>query len=332
MTRRRGGRRGSTTRSGRITWLRASEARAKKSVRASGDRAGGGVERGRRRRGQRTRSQPERDRTRGRQAQRPEIVRGAAFTLSLLAGALLAGPVVGALQAWWAHESIELSAISVQGNRRLTPASVAAATGVAKGSAFEAVSGEEVESALLAHPWIRSAEALPLPTGRLLVRIGEREPRAALYWEDAPEKSARWRVVDASGVPFAPAEPRDIASLPHLRAARSAAQQGPANRQLARGVALLESLSQLAAGGGEASAAALSGAELSLPDPESSRGWVLRMGEPQRQVILGESGLDQRLEQLALLLETGPEELEAAREIDLRFADRAVLRSSSTFR
>jgi len=254
-----------------------------------------------------------------------------AFALSLVAGALLAGPVVGALQAWWAPEPIEMSTISVQGHQRLAPGRVAAATGIARGSALETVRSEAVESALLSHPWIRSAQALPLPTGRLLVKIGEREPRAALYWEDAPEQSARWRVVDASGMPFAPAEPQDIATLPHLRSSSAAAPSGQESLELARGVAVLESLAQLAAGR-ETRAAWLSGAELSLPDAESSRGWVLHMREPQREVILGEGRLERRLERLALLVDARPEEFEAAREIDLRFAGRAVLRSISTSR
>ncbi|MBW2272051.1 MAG: FtsQ-type POTRA domain-containing protein [Deltaproteobacteria bacterium] len=333
MARERRTRRGSASRSSPVTWVRAPKARAEKSVRSAGDRAWQRSKRGEQRRGERARSHLDRIRSRSgrRSLDHLRFVLGGAFACSLAAGAWLAMPVVAALESGWVSEPFLLDAISVQGNHRLEASSVAVATGVAKGSPFEDVRSEAVEAALLAHPWIRSAEALRLPTGRLLVKIDEHEPRAALRLQNAPRDNARWRLVDASGVPFAPAEPGDVATLPHLRGTSTIAQSGQESPELARGVAVLESLSRLAARAGE-DAAGLAGAELALPEANSSRGWVLHMGDPQREVILGESGLDQRLEHLALLLDAEPEALGAAREIDLRFADRAVLRSTSTSR
>jgi cell division septal protein FtsQ len=212
---------------------------------------------------------------------------------------------------------------------------VALAAGVAKGSSAPEIDPRAVEDRLASHPWIRSAQAAVLPSGELLVQIEERQPRAVVR---AGSEEA-WRLVDTWGAPFAPAEPDPAASLPRLRSHRQLAGDRE-HGTLARALTLLDELPpsvlrKLAPAAGEASEEAggwPSGLELHLPEPGSHRGWVLRVARPRLEVILGREAVELRLRRLARLLESGLREVRRARSIDLRFADRAVMRAASVSR
>jgi len=58
-------------------------------------------------------------------------------------------------------------------------------------------------------------------------------------------------------------------------------------------------------------------------DPE---GFALQLADPRARVVLGREDLDARLDDLAQLLSARPDAVAAAEQIDLRFADQAVLR------
>ncbi|MFT5695686.1 MAG: hypothetical protein ACI9QQ_001665, partial [Myxococcota bacterium] len=70
--------------------------------------------------------------------------------------------------------------------------------------------------------------------------------------------------------------------------------------------------------------------EIELPSKGAGRGWVLHSQTLPRTVILGEDELEPRLAKLAMLLGTDLPSTRGAEEIDLRFANQAVLRSRSS--
>ena len=264
-------------------------------------------------------------------------LRSAACGLLGLAAGFLAGP--SALQAgfgcWKGHPS-QIESISVSGHARLPARDVAEATGVARGSSVAEVDARAVEKRLALHPWIRSAVAAVLPSGGLLVEIEEREPRAVV--RSGSQK--QWQLVDVWGVPFAPAEPRHAATLPRLRSHPELAGNLE-HEVLARTLAILDELPPGALRKLSPAVAEISeeaggwplGLELHLPAPGSHRGWVLRAAAPQVEVILGQEGIELRLERLAQLLDSELlREVRRAESIDLRFADRAVMRAASVSR
>jgi cell division septal protein FtsQ len=229
----------------------------------------------------------------------------------LLLGTLFALAALHSPLQWWIQGPLRLESIEVQGGQRLTPAEVAAATGIEKGALLETVAVEAVAERLSEHPWILSARALLLPSGRLLVRVQERVPRAALWSEDS------WRWVDESGTPFAKTEALETRAMPRIRSARALAT-GQASPQLARAVALTLALPQHGIRGP---------ADLRLPEEGSAEGWVLRARDGELEAVLGAERLEERIEELALLLASNLEVTQGSKRIDLRFEDRAILRA-----
>jgi hypothetical protein len=207
---------------------------------------------------------------------------------------------------------------------------VALATGVTPGSPLASVDSQAVERRLTSHLWIRSARATALPTGALLVEIEERQPLAVVR----SGSEEHWYLLDASAVPFAPADPELAAVLPRLHSSQALAM-GNRHEVLARALDIVRDLPVDALSertGAPASPSGSSwpeGLELQLPVPDSTEGWVLRSRHPATHVILGEEGLEQRVERLEQLLASDLPELRGAETIDLRFADRAVLRTTS---
>lgn len=248
----------------------------------------------------------------------------AAFGTSLAIGALAGTPLIRA--AIGAESSPSLVAISVLGNERLSAEEVADATAVLRGQALESLNADEVVTNLESHPWIRSAEAVSLPTGRLVVRIQERQPLAALL--DAGE--AGWRWVDAAGVPFAPTADVEAEAMPKLFSKRAFAT-GETSALLAEAVKLALEVPRRGLP---------SPARLELPDSgdtassgnevNDSKGWVLRtrQGSHSLEAVLGRGAeLPARLDRLAWLLASDLDETRAAAVVDLRFEDQAVLQA-----
>jgi hypothetical protein len=218
---------------------------------------------------------------------------------SLLAGAWLAG-------SWVADARLE--SLSVQGAGHLSAREIAGAAGLEPGTGFGEMDRSALVARLVEHTWIEEARALPLPSGRLLLAVVEREPVAILA---GPEE----RAVDATGTPFAPAPAEGTGALPRLVAAEVLPSGEPAPG-LAEAVALARRLP-----------------EHGLPEPqeigiaagEDPEGLSLRLPDLAPRVVLGWDGLEEKLDDLARLLEAGLPELATATRIDLRFRGQAVL-------
>jgi cell division septal protein FtsQ len=261
---------------------------------------------------------------------RDRWIAGLAFATSVAVGALFGWPALDAAGLLGDGTPEHIERIWVQGNRLLSSRDVAAATGVEPGQRGADVQVEAVSARLRAHPWIRDARVMRLPTGKLLVAVEEREPVALLAAEQSAGPQAVWRLVDEAGTPFdrTDGEPaRRLAAdttraWPRLRGGESLAD-GEAHTELTAALALSRRLD-------DARLAPLLGGdpiELHLPRDGDPEGWVLDPGPGRPRVILGRDQLAQRIDRLEALLLSQLDELRGAVEIDLRFADRAVLRS-----
>ena len=239
----------------------------------------------------------------------------AAVVVSLAVGALFGSPLVAAARSWIAGEPVLLETISVRGSDRLPLSEVAQATGLSPGAALDSVDPRDIERQLTAHPWITEATALRLPTGRLLLRVIERVPHAVVSIAKGGDPFA----VDESGTPFALAEKRDLSTLPRLIATGTFEKDQP-DARLARAISLANRMPAF---------------DLPMPlelfiaaenDPE---GFTMRLPNLNPRVVVGRSDFDTRLAKLARLLEANPAEVASAEQLDLRFADQAVLRGTS---
>ena len=227
-------------------------------------------------------------------------------------GGALAGPHAAAeLRRLARGESMRLEAIAVLGARRLSAAEVARATRLAPGTPLVAVDVAAVEERLEGLPAVASARALRLPPGRLVVGVVERQARGV-----APAgPSGALHLVCAEGVPFAPASPREQAALPRLVVPGSPAP-GRADGGLAEAVAVA----------GAAAQAGFAPAEIAVPARDDPQGPALRLRGVAGRVLLGWDGREAALARLARLTARRPDLLAEATDIDVRFADRAVLR------
>ena len=232
-------------------------------------------------------------------------------TLAVVLGGAVILVSTGALE----FQSPLLRSVAVIGNQRVPAAEVVRATGVEPGTKLLDVDPEAIEERLRAHPWIDHVSALRLPPSRLLVSIRERVPVAWLRF--APDQPPR--LVDSHGRPFANAEPGDLQALPELLA-EWPTNDADAPIGWAPALAVLE---------------ALRGSELPMA---RSLALPARSGDPLRLrleslgpiVQLDPRDLPAQLERLRDLLRADLPETGQAGEIDLRFADRAVLRGSAT--
>jgi len=245
-------------------------------------------------------------------------VRAAAvFALSVAIGFALAAPAQRILAKLGEGRLGRIETVAIQGNERHSFEEIAAATGVVPGSALAAVDTEQVEQRLRHQHWIHEANVLRLPPGTLLVQVRERLPVAVVSGANAGEP---WRVVDAAGTPFEAASDDDLDSLPRLRSGETL-RSGEPNEALRTALELAAALQRPALAGMQ------SAMEIQLPGG-STEGWVLRAREGSLEVVLGHDHLHQRLDRLAQLLESDSG-LEDIVRIDLRFADRAVLRRAA---
>jgi len=282
------------------------------------------------RRRRRDRSKLETDRLRGRGQQPsklPEPIRRLALwapaALALALGVQLSWPI----QTWIAGDSQRIARISVAGARHLSPSAIAAATGIVPGAALTSVDVGDVAALLEQEPFIRKARALLLPPGTLLLEVEEREPVAIWLGADgAAEADAQ--LVDHEGHVFASAADFENTNLPRLIGAR----ERTAETEFAEAARLgrrIDALGLAATNPREGIAAAAPAFVIRLPDPATGEGFVLESSSPSLRVILGRDHLEERLDRLDRLLRSQEPSVQAATVIDLRFADRAVLRTSS---
>lgn len=259
----------------------------------------------------------ERDRWRTDSASDRARVRGVitpiVFTLALVAG-------VGAASSFaeiFLLRHAPLERVAVQGAAVLSPLAIAASAGVASGRALDRIDPRAVRESVAADPWVESARAVRLPTGTLVVSIVEK--RAMARWQS--DASRDEELIDHRGERFAGAtapggplplvrgEIEDDTSLPSLA---------------------IEILGALQRHG--SLAANPTALTLYLPDRRSDAsndesGYVLELGPEGPRALLGQRLLSQRIARLAALLESEQTDVADARWIDLRYADRAVLRT-----
>lgn len=265
-------------------------------------------------------------------AGRRRVLVAALFVGSLAAGLTWAWPALDLARTWGGEAPVRIERMAVQGNRVLSSHDVASATGVRPGEEGSAVDPEAVRERLRTHPWIRDAQVLRLPTGKLLVSIEERAAVAVLA-PSGSDDPAQWRFVDEAGTPFAvvaatPALAQadaDGRPWPVLRGGETLGD-GQAHPELAAGLALVH---HLRAGAVPALLDAPDRIELHLPRPGDPQGWILDGGDGRPVVILGHQQLLDRLARLEALLRSRIGDVRTATHIDLRFAERAILRSAS---
>ena len=270
----------------------------------------------------------ERERVRlERERQRQQIRRGRLRTLTILspllflgaifAGTKLAQPVAEAL---WLRGK-PLRTVAVQGAVALSPQIVAAGAGGLVGRSLDAIDPDSVERAVLANPWVESARALRLPTGTLVVRVAER--RAIARWH--PDEAASIDLVDERGDRFAGAlEPGG--PLPLVRGEADVTGALPVEA-----LEILDALKRHAALAGDPSALTLHLPGLVRREDGalsgSASGYVLQLGAAGPRALLGRRFFSQRVARLAALLEEDAAMVQSAQLIDLRYADRLVLRT-----
>jgi len=261
-----------------------------------------------------------------------EISAGRKRTLRILTpGLAIAAAVLGYQLATPIAESLwlddaPLTHLAIQGHDALSSAQIAAQAGALAGLPLDTIEPAGFEADLAQSPWIDSARVLRLPTGTLVVRVAERGAIARWKGPEAePEVNSEW--IDASGTRFA-ASDAPLQELPSVQGTDLLASELPADALL-----ILDALTQH-----DALSRDPSRITLHLPGLEadedgvlrvSPAGFVLEVGDGGPRALLGRRLLTQRVARLASLLDEAEETLARARLIDLRYADRAVVRTES---
>jgi len=262
----------------------------------------------------------ERERWRAENSQRRAQARSAlsplVFALALGFGILGARPLAEFL--WLRSTSLE--SVAVQGATVLSPATIIRRAGIAAGSSVAAIDPAQIVRGVEAEPWIESARALRLPSGAVVISVIERD--AIARWRFDPQ--AEPLLVDQHGKRFAGAL-EWAGALPlvdgHGNGNALPAEVVEILAEIERHVALAQNpatvtlhLPSVQAAG----EAALLG---------SQTGYVLQLGEAGPRALLGRRLFSERVARLAALVESDEPTLRRARLIDLRYADRAVLRT-----
>jgi len=126
-----------------------------------------------------------------------------------LVAALLALPIVGVLNGWFAANRWPVTRLTVQGEfRHVSMDEIRAAVLPRLGKGFFALNLDNVQQAVAALPWVESVEARKRWPDTLQLRLIEREPFAR--WNDKQLISRQGKVFDA------PTSAADAATLPDL--------------------------------------------------------------------------------------------------------------------
>lgn len=249
------------------------------------------------------------------------VVPAVALT-AILAGFVAAPPLFERL---WLPR-VPLERVAVVGVAVRQPETIARRLLARAGMPLSNVRPDQVASLVTADPWIESADSFRLPEGTLLVRVVER--RAVARHQDTPDGEVT--LVDPAGLLF-PGAVTAGGPLPLVT--------GPVEPDAPLSPTALEILAELSRY--EGLARDPSALTLHLPALAASRsdtdaagepsgaesGYVLEIGRSGPRVLLGESFLKRRIARLASLLEQRDALLAGANVIDLRYADRAVLRT-----
>ena len=241
------------------------------------------------------------------------------LAIAVALGIMLARPV----SEWLWLGAHPLERIAVHGARDLEPKRVAAVVGDLVGQPLSHLSPQVLIEAFQRDPWIRDARVLRLPEGVLVVQVEERG--AIARWQGLEQME----LVDPAGIRFAGSLDAGGA-LPTI--------EGNASERAALPIEALQILAALRAHARFRDDPAsvrlhlprMEGPPERLaapgdPEPNEADGYVLEFDADGRRALLGRRDLTQRVARLALLLNEETEASRAARWIDLRYADRAVL-------
>jgi cell division protein FtsQ len=125
-----------------------------------------------------------------------------------LAIALVALPVVGVLQGWFAANRWPVTQMTVQAPfKHVTAADIRVAVLPRLGKGFFALDLDAVQKAVAALPWVESAEARKRWPDTLILRVYERQPFAR--WNDK-------QLISRQGLVFDAPNASDTAALPGL--------------------------------------------------------------------------------------------------------------------
>jgi cell division protein FtsQ len=231
---------------------------------------------------------------------------GAAAAFGLAAGIETSEPVLARLRP----EVLAVESVALVGARHAAPDELVAALGLAAGTPVLSVDAPELRRRVEAHPWVARARVTLLRPGRVLLAVEEREPVAIALLGNPPTRF--W--LDAEGVPFLPVGNGDAGAKVAV-VGPAEARPGSADPRFAEGVAL---------------AGALGRHGLAVREVQVARGEAAELPvlvfENGARVLLGAGDHDAKLARLGALLRARLPEVAAAREIDLRFGDRMVLR------
>ncbi len=237
--------------------------------------------------------------------------------LALLGPAVAAGAGgLSPLRQVLARDVLALHSICVLGAGRLSPEEIAAKTGLADGTSLLEISPREIEARLRTHPWIRDAHVMRLLPARVLIEVALREPVARVTAASAVA-GAQIVLVDAEGRAIAQSAGEPFAKLPIIVSPRL-----PAAGEIVPGIAAATA----AALAVTRSSFAGAGATFFLGAENDPNSVALELPSLAARVLLGTGDLDLKLARLALVLAGDRTPARAAAEIDLRFADQAVLR------
>jgi cell division septal protein FtsQ len=205
--------------------------------------------------------------------------------------------------------------VDVLGASALTPEAIVRAAGLSAVSSNRDFDSRRIVEAIETEPWIESARALRLPTGTLVISVVERD--AIAIWQIDSTSSAL--LVDQRGTGF------DGALEPAGALPRITGESGTGETSLPPDA--LEILSALERFENLVEDPRLLTLYLPSTQGDDEAGYVLQLGDGGPRALLGRRLLRERVARLAALIESGEPSFLAARLIDLRYADRAVLRT-----
>jgi cell division septal protein FtsQ len=235
----------------------------------------------------------------------------AAAAAGLAAGVRASEPVIARLRP----EVLAVRNVAVVGAERAPAAEIVKMLGLTAGTPVLAIDAPELVRRIESHPWVAHARVTLLRPGRILVAVEERQPVAIALLGNPPTRF--W--LDTSGTPFLPVGTANAKGKLAVLGPEDAAPLA-ANPRFAEGVSLAAALERHGIRGVKA-------VQVARAAPEELPALELESGA---RVALGAGEHEAKLERLAALLRGRPAEAAAAREIDLRFGDRMVLRGGPT--
>lgn len=273
----------------------------------------------RKRRYERERLERERGRAAGAgsRARLRSVVAPILFLLAFAVGIASAVP----LAEVFVYRSVRLDRVAIQGTSVVPPLAIAQAVSALTGRPLDTIDPDEIRAAMTSDPWIESARALRLPSGTLVISVVERAAVARWRMDDASEME----LIDRDGKRFAGSTDRG-GPLPLVRGKIAFGESIPPSA-----IEILDEVQRYVRLAGDPSQLTLQLPELHATSAMGPRhvesGYVLQIGEEGPRALLGDRLFVQRIARLAALLESEAPTLKDARWIDLRYADRAVLRT-----